>query len=202
MAIRGVVFDFGGVISAAQATDFFPTMKRLTGWDEATIRAGWKRHRLLMDADQIPVEEVYVRIAKDLGETLPEAVVAQVRKLDYDSWAVPNLETLAWAKTLKAQGYKIGILTNMPSDFEPWFDAAGKAFRALADAELISGHVHLVKPDPAIYRLMEARMGLPPEELFFLDDTPANVEAARQCGWAAHVYTTAAEAQKALDALG
>ncbi len=198
MAVRGIVFDFGGVISKVQDVTFFPAMEALTGWGRDVILAGWKQHRRLMDADLISVEEVYVRIAQDRGEILSEEVVAQVRKLDFDSWAVANPETLTWAQTLKAEGFKIGILTNMPTDFIPWFERCAGAFRRLADAELISGEVHLVKPQAEIYRLMAARMGMAGRDLFFMDDAQENVDGAVACGWQGHCFRTVAGAKLAL----
>ncbi len=195
--ISGIVFDFGGVISAPPDGTFYTEAEKLTGWDKETILAGWRRHRTLMDADEISAVELYRRIATDLGANFSDEVYEKLKALDYDSWVIPNPETLAWAKKLKAQGYKVGILTNMPTDFVPWFQRCAGAFRALADAELISGEVHLVKPQAEIYALMAERMALPAEELLFFDDTLANVEGARACGWSAHRFTTVAEAQRA-----
>ncbi len=196
--IRGVVFDFGGVISIMQEATFYPAVEALTGWNRETVKAGWKRHRLLMDADEISVQALYRRIADDLGQTFDDEVYEELKRLDYEAWSVPNPATIAWGKALKAQGYKIGILTNMPVNFVPWFDRCARELRAIADAEVISGAEHIIKPDPAIYALMVERIGLPPEELFFFDDSPVNVEAARQCGWSAAVFTTPEAAAQAL----
>ena len=61
----------------------------------------------------------------------------------------------------------------------------------LLDAVVISGLEFLFKPEEPIYRLTERRMGLPPDRLIFLDDTEANVLAARAFGWHAEVYPSA-----------
>ena len=61
-------------------------------------------------------------------------------------------------------------------------------YRALLDAEVISGLHRLYKPEEAIYRLAEREMGLPPDRLLFLDDTEANVAAARSFGWHSELY--------------
>ncbi len=198
--IRGVVFDFGGVISAPQDPTFFTTVQALTGWSKAVVLAGWAAHRAGLDRGDISAEELYRRIAADQGAVLAPGTLRTLAAADYDSWAHANDATLAWARELKASGFKIGILTNMPPDFLPWFDRCAGAFRALADAEVVSGLVRLVKPDPAIYALMAERMGLPPAELFFWDDTLRNVEAARACGWQAGLFTTVAEARTELAA--
>ncbi len=199
MAIRGVVFDFGGVISKPPREAFFATITNLTDWSKDELLAGWKRYRRAMDADEIPVEEVYARIAQERGQVLSAETLARIRALDYDAWVTPNKETLAWAKKLKNDlGFKIGILTNMPTDFIPWFERCAGAFRRLADAEVISGPEHLAKPQEEIYRLMEARMRLPPEELFFFDDTQANVDAAIAYGWKASRFINVSQARKDL----
>lgn len=55
---------------------------------------------------------------------------------------------------------------------------------------LISGEVGITKPDPAIYRLCEQRFALDPRHLLFIDDSPANVDAARRAGWKAVLFSS------------
>ncbi|MBV8683717.1 MAG: HAD-IA family hydrolase [Caulobacteraceae bacterium] len=45
------------------------------------------------------------------------------------------------------------------------------------------------KPAPGFFRAIEARTGFGPVDLAFIDDKPANVEAAQACGWRAEVWT-------------
>ena len=196
--IKGIVFDFGGVISMPCDPTFLPHVQDLTGWTPEETLAGWKKHRSGMDADTISVRELYRRMAADRGETLSAETLDDIAESDFNAWSQPNPATLEWARQLKAAGYRIGILTNMPTDFIPWFDRCAAAFRALADAEVISGAEHLVKPNPEIYALMVERIGLPPEQLIFLDDTLANVEAARACGWHGHHFKGVEGAAQAL----
>ena len=47
---------------------------------------------------------------------------------------------------------------------------------------MISGEVGLRKPDPEIYRLAAERIGLPPEQIVFVDDLAANVRGAAAVG--------------------
>lgn len=199
--IRGIVFDFGGVISLPMDPAFLPKVQTLTGWRPEQTLAGWRRHRAGMDANAISARELYRRLAADDGQTLAPDTIDALVEADFAAWARPNPETLAWARALKAKGYRIGILTNMPTDFLPWFDRCAAEFRTLADAEVISGAEGIVKPNPAIYALLARRIALPPEALLFLDDTLANVEAARACGWHAHPFSSVAEAKAALRAL-
>ncbi|WP_404373421.1 HAD-IA family hydrolase [Sphingomonas sp. MMS24-J45] len=45
------------------------------------------------------------------------------------------------------------------------------------------------KPDPGFCQTIEARTGFRSKDLFFIDDTIANVDAATRCGWAAAMWT-------------
>ena len=45
------------------------------------------------------------------------------------------------------------------------------------------------KPADGFYAEIEARTVFAPEDLFFIDDKAANVEAAQACGWTAAVWT-------------
>jgi HAD superfamily hydrolase (TIGR01509 family) len=49
---------------------------------------------------------------------------------------------------------------------------------------VISSDVGLRKPDPAVYELAAAQLGLPPEDCVFVDDLPGNLKPARALGMA------------------
>ena len=48
-----------------------------------------------------------------------------------------------------------------------------------------------MKHDPRISEIAERRFGYPPEALFFIDDSPHNIEAAARRGWQTHLFTDA-----------
>ncbi|NRB29505.1 MAG: HAD family phosphatase [Rhizobiaceae bacterium] len=58
-------------------------------------------------------------------------------------------------------------------------------FLKKARGETVSGEVQLVKPEAAIYSHHHDSHGLEPGKTLFIDDSIANVEAARQAGWQA-----------------
>jgi 2-haloacid dehalogenase len=61
-------------------------------------------------------------------------------------------------------------------------------FLAGFDGAIVSGDERLLKPDPAIYRLLLSRYGLAAEDCVFVDDSAANVEGARAVGMRAVHY--------------
>ena len=191
-AVDGVVFDFGGVFTVSPKTDDWPLYDYCakSGVDRDAVDRGWQRYRHLWDGGFIPFADLYRRTFADAGVTLADSQLDDLWELDAVGW-IRTLrdDTLALMRRLKASGKKLGVLSNMSPDFhERLFVPRCTAYRALLDAEVISGLELLYKPEEPIYRLTERRMGLPPDRLLFLDDTKANVIAARAFGWRAEVY--------------
>lgn len=54
------------------------------------------------------------------------------------------------------------------------------------------------KPDPRAYRALEQRLGVEPERITFLDDSPANVEAAAAAGWHAELCRSTGDLARVL----
>ena len=66
----------------------------------------------------------------------------------------------------------------------------------------VSGHLKMVKPDPAIYHHLLEQIDLPPAQCAFIDDNPANIEAARRLGIKAVHFRNDGTALDELRALG
>lgn len=88
-------------------------------------------------------------------------------------------------------GVPLFAITNFSHEFWPPFRAEWPdLFDRFRDV-VVSGEERLVKPDPAIYRLALARFGLAPGEAVFVDDNPANVDAANALGIHGHLFRDA-----------
>jgi putative hydrolase of the HAD superfamily len=72
---------------------------------------------------------------------------------------------------------------------------------ALFDVVVDSSEVRMRKPEPAIYELTRAKLGLPHDSLFFLDDLGVNLKAARSLGWQTLRYDDTTRVLSVLDAL-
>jgi 2-haloacid dehalogenase len=70
------------------------------------------------------------------------------------------------------------------------------------DALVISGREGVVKPDPAIFRLLCDRHGTQPESAVFIDDSEANVVAAAALGFETVHFVSPAQCRSELTALG
>lgn len=68
-------------------------------------------------------------------------------------------------------------------------EKAGIELSSLCRRCFYSHQIGFRKPDPVCYAYVTAQIGYKPGQIGFLDDTPANVEAARQFGWQAYLLS-------------
>lgn len=97
---------------------------------------------------------------------------------------------------LKARGYGLYGLTNWSMETFPlvW----DRRIFTILDGRVVSGAEGVVKPDPAIYRLLLERYSLTPGDCLFVDDNIANVLGARAVGIPAVQFTGAEDLRKIL----
>jgi len=109
--------------------------------------------------------------------------------------------TVAVLEALAARGRRLYALTNFSHETWPVARARFEFLGRFEDV-VVSGEVGMVKPDPRIYRLAIERCRLEPARTVFVDDLPANVEAARGEGLHAVHFTTPERLREELAALG
>ena len=188
--ISGVVFDFGGVMTTSTMPERVRKCVAEFGIDWVHLERGFARYRRLMDGGFLTLDQMYDIIWADADVALKPDQKARILEEDYARFleGYRNMRTLEWMKALKASGRKIGILTNQPVDFAARFRKVFADFIAVSDAMVISGEERMFKPQKRIYDLLSARIGLPPEELCFIDDAEPNCEGARRAGWHAVLF--------------
>jgi 2-haloacid dehalogenase len=105
--------------------------------------------------------------------------------------------THALVERLAARGVPLFCLTNFGAELWQQFRPTQPIFDHFEDI-IVSGVEKVAKPDPRIYDICEARSRRAGAQLFFTDDNPANIAAARARGWIAHLFTDAASLEAAL----
>ena len=184
MAIKAVIFDFGNVISKTQPNTCFYDMAKLTGIPAEVFLQAMGPARSAFDLGEIKATELYSRILKDNGYTAESADMAlcqQLGDMDLSSWNDINEQVSDWALDLQKQGFKLGILSNMPGEFLERYRAGIPPF-VKADYAVFSCDIHIIKPDVRIYQLALQGLGVKPEEAVFFDDLSKNIEAAKSLG--------------------
>jgi len=113
----------------------------------------------------------------------------------------PIEENVSILERLRAEGRPIYAITNFSHEK---FDVARAHFPFLDafDGAIVSGREGLVKPDRAIFDLFLARYRLRAEDTVFIDDSAANIEAARSVGMQAIRYAEGVDLGEELRAVG
>lgn len=108
----------------------------------------------------------------------------------------PNAAILDAVARLRAAGVKTGLLSNS------WGTATYPAdqLTRLFDVLVISGELNVRKPEPGIYDIAVERMGLPADQLVFVDDLRGNLKPARALGIHTVHHVDNASTLAALDA--
>jgi FMN phosphatase YigB (HAD superfamily) len=180
--IRAVVFDFGGVLvewrpELILARHYADAARRDRARREIFAHPDW----LEVDRGTLGDAEALERFAARTSEPL-EAMVAL---LDTVRGSLdPKPDSVALLRELVARQVPVYGLSNMSVPTYEWLTARHDFF-GLFDGVVISAAVRLAKPDPAIYAHLCRTHGLVPESTLFVDDTEANVAAARALGFAA-----------------
>jgi epoxide hydrolase-like predicted phosphatase len=177
--IRAVVLDIGSVLEVVDDQLFPAPFEQRHGLAPGSVAAAsdWPRDAMLGE-----LTEAETRAHWQQRLSLSDV---QVDELVADSWrwyvGTLDRQLFAWYAGLRDRGFRTGILSNSgPGAREA---ERHHGFEAVTDQLVYSHEVGLKKPDPAIYELTRSRLGVEAGQVVFLDDVPANVEAARSAGW-------------------
>lgn len=198
-AVKGVVFDFGGVMTTCAAPVRVKAIVDRLGLPWSAVTDGFRRYRRDYDIGDITVAQFYDRVWSDAGVEVGAVDRAAIEEADTASFLYRDGAAVEWIKSLASGGFRLGILTNMPHELAPRFKECFADVIAAAAATVISCEVRLVKPMREIYALTAAKLGLRPEEILFFDDSAANCRGAEESGWSAVLYTGLAGAKAALE---
>jgi len=180
--IRGIIFDWGGVLCEDPSPGFIHYCSQKLGIEPAMLAPTVALH-LPAFMKGLPEAQFWIQVCAKLGISPPqelwgEALAAVYRPLEI---------TLATARELAAQGMRMGLLTNT----EP----PSKLFHLRQGYEFFSGRVfscdeNLAKPDPAIYLLAAERTGVPVAECLMVDDRTENIAGALRAGMQGYLFTS------------
>ena len=196
IAKPAIVFDFGGV---------------LLDWNPRHL------YRKLFHDDVIAMERFITEIGfaewnaqQDKGRSMAQGVIELSRQFPqyaslikaYDerweeSVAGPIQPTVDILHLLKQRGYPLYALSNWSAEtfqrvrnkysFFDWFEAI-----------VLSGEVKLIKPDPLIFLVFLERTRQTAEACLLIDDSEANIAAARQMGFQAIRFESAGQLREEL----
>lgn len=207
-----VVFDFGAVLFTWRPLDM--VAKWFPERAHSPAAAGHLAHEMFGHADWLAFDRGTVSLPEviDLMATrltLDRAKLATLIE-PMDSLLEPMSESVAMLARLVAlrqraaageTPVKLYFLSNMPAPFARTLERL-HAFLGDFDGGIFSGDVQHIKPEPAIFELLQSRYGLEPAKTVFIDDLLGNVQAAQTQGWHGIHFKSAAQVEHDLKALG
>ncbi|MDR0723394.1 MAG: HAD family phosphatase [Treponema sp.] len=175
---KAVVFDFGKVISFPPEPQVMEALAAVAGRAVTTMDSLVWAYRQEYDRGTLSGKAYYRTIlGPGLDDTRAEALV----RIDLDGWKRINPDTVTLMEDVKAAGYLLGILSNMPREFLAWARESLPVFR-LPHVGIFSCETGSIKPETPIYETLLQGLSCRPEEVVFFDDTPINVEKACSLG--------------------
>ena len=193
--IKTVVFDIGHVLMSFEWNDY---VRRLFDEETAVKVTGamfggrfWKElDRAVLSEEQIL--EGFYSIEPGCKAEIKEAFDRVGECVEKRDWVVPMIESI------KERGYRVLFLSNM-SEHVIASNPEAYAFTDHMDGGIWSYQVHKVKPDSDIYEDLFREYDLVPGECIFIDDSPANVAAAKRLGMKAIRFESREQMERDLD---
>ncbi len=198
ISVKALIFDYGNVLCGPQRLSDLQAMAAIFQMPEAEFEPIYWRNRMIYDAAQIDARSYWLKAALEGRRTLSDENIADLRRLDVESWSNPDPVMAAWAGNLRDAGVLTAVLSNMPMDLRI-FVTSPSSWLPKFDHLTFSCDIGVCKPEWAIYEHCLQGLGVAASEALFLDDREENIEAARKVGIHSLLFTTPGEAMKEMD---
>ncbi len=188
LALRAVVFDFGMVLTGSPDAKARAELVRITGLSEEAFERYYWADRNAYDEGKLTGLQFWQKLCADAGLKLSAETIEELNRWDARMWTTQDEAVVRWHARVRERGLKTAVLSNMGDSV---LASILEAFPWLKDFDALvwSFQLGMAKPDARIYEEALRRLGTQAEETLFLDDKPANVEAARALGMEGLVFT-------------
>lgn len=184
--IRNIVFDMGHVLIYFKPEVFIERLG-VAQEDRELLRTEVFRCVEWIQLDRGSIDEETAEAS--MCKRLPERLHPFVHELVTGWWKRPLLPVEGMAQLvaeLKETGYGIYLLSNANRQLHRYFsEIPGSQY---FDGKVVSADWLHIKPERELYEKLYELYGLKPEECFFIDDQPVNVEGALRTGMRGTVF--------------
>ncbi len=186
--IKNIIFDLGGVLVPLNRPACVGAFRDLGCYNFETILDSYVQAGFFLDYEMglIDTEEFKEKIREHIDEPLKSAADNQ------------RIERAMAAFLEPVPSYKLDLLINLKSRFrtfllsntnpiaidavKPFFNYRGYTLETMFEKLYLSYKMKMAKPSEEIFKTLLTQSALKPHETLFIDDAPANIEAARLIG--------------------
>ncbi len=202
MKVKAIIFDLGGVVVDLDFTHFYNRIITQSPLNrpQTPIMLEFFRQSDIYHQGNMTDDEFY-QLACDL---------LQVCMLDQSEFFKAfnsiisdiNLDVIDIIKKIKDRDkFKLIALSNVNSSHWNFILKKNWDFLDYFDEFILSHEIHLIKPDPEIFKYAIQKAACKPEQIIFIDDGLNNIRSAKQLGIIGIKYTNLVELIKELKKL-
>lgn len=172
--MKNIIFDIGNVLLRFQPDEYLKQY-----YDQEL--ASQLKEMIFASAEWIELDKGTMLI-NDVINVLTQRHPQYIQEITFvlQNWTdmmTPIQENVDIAYQLKEKGYSLYLLSNFHTEaIETVFNKYD--FFQIFDGKIISAHVHQIKPDLEIYKLLLENYNINPSESVFIDDSLENIEAS------------------------
>ena len=183
MKPRGILFDWGGVFTVGTFDGrVVRSVARRFGLDEETVAKAYFAEVRRLEVGEWSLPRFWEYFSSALGVEAPYAEFEDL----FVSSVAPREEMYRLLAAIPKE-VTVGLLSNNYPVISDRLRASQGFDRF--DAVFYSNEEGVKKPDPRAFEIALERMGLPAEEVLFVDDHPDNIAAAAKLGLLTHHFS-------------
>ena len=199
--MKTLVFDLGGVVFRWEPHEFLQRLLPRRAPDRAAAQAltdeffqGFGGDWGEFDRGRIEAAPLAERIAARTGLSVAESRRV-IEAIPDELQPIP--ETARLLGRLHGAGRPLHYLSNMPAPYARHLEAAHEVLKLFRNG-VFSSRIGVIKPEPAMFAHAAAAFAAEPSQLLLIDDSAANIVAARSAGWSALQFENAARCEEDL----
>ena len=178
--LQGILFDFDGLILDTETPIFLAWKRKFKEYGKELLLEEWAQIIGKSSEELGPIEGLLLEVSDpDEKNQILAEVSREERALVREQPPLPGAVELI--KKSHREGLKLGIVSSSDQD---WVHGHLGRLELLEyfDHTSCADEVDVAKPDPALYYLGLEKMGIDPDRVVVLEDSPNGVLAAKRAG--------------------
>ena len=190
MKVKAIIFDLGGVVVDLDFSNFYNSVITQSPLNkpQTPIMLEFFRQSDIYHQGNMTDDEFY-QLACDL---LQVCMLDQTEFFKSFNSIISdiNLDVIELIKKIRdTNKYKLIALSNVNSSHWDFILKKNWHFLSYFDELILSHEIHLIKPDPKVFKFAIQKAGCKPQQIVFIDDGLNNIRSAKQLGIIGIKYT-------------